>query len=214
MLGENREEYLEAVYGILEEGSEVTPSEIGRRLGVKASSVTEMLKKLDSEGYVKWTPYGRIELTGRGFKAASKVKRKHRLLERFLYDLLKMTKGKVHEEACRMEHALSDEAAESLSRLMHDPSKCPDDGKKIPSRAEVNQASSLASLKAGDKAVVAYLEGGTEFKNRIRSVGVREGKTVEVVTREPFGGPYVVKIDGTTLSIGRGMASKVRIIEK
>jgi len=102
MLGENREEYLEAVYGIIEGGNEVTPSEIGRRLGVKASSVTEMLKKLDSEGYIKWTPYGMIELTSKGFKAASNVKRKHRLLERFLYDLLKITKEKVHDEACRM----------------------------------------------------------------------------------------------------------------
>ena len=214
MLGENREEYLEAMYGIIEEGLELTPSEIGRRLNVRASSVTEMLKKLGSEGYIIWEPYGRIELTRKGFKAASTVKRKHRLLERFLFDVLKLAKEKVHDEACRMEHAISDEAAESLSKLMHHPASCPDDGKKIPSAQQAKEPPALTDLRSGDRAVVAYLEGGNQFKDRIRSVGVLEGKTVEVVAREPLGGPYVVKVNGTTVSIGRGMASKIKLMAK
>jgi DtxR family transcriptional regulator, Mn-dependent transcriptional regulator len=214
MQSENREEYLEAIYGLLEEESEVTPAQIARKLGINPSSVSEMLKKLDADGYVIWEPYGTVELTRKGFKKASGMKRKHRLIERFLFDLLRMSKEKVHEEACRMEHALSDEAAESLSKLLKHPKTCPDDGKKIPSAGEVEKASSLSDLSQGDKAVVAYLEGGDEFKSKVRSVGVREGKPFEIVAKEPFGGPYVVKVDSTTISIGRGMASKIKIIAK
>jgi DtxR family transcriptional regulator, Mn-dependent transcriptional regulator len=214
MQSDNREEYLEAIYGLLEEGYDVSPTQIARKLGINPSSVSEMLKKLDADGYVIWKPYGNVELTKKGFKKASGMKRKHRLIERFLYDLLRISKEKVHEEACRMEHALSDEAAEALSKLMKHPKTCPDDGKNIPSAGEVAKAPSLSDLKQGDEAVVAYLEGGEEFKSKVRSVGVREGKSFEIVAKEPFGGPYVVKVDSTTVSIGRGMATKIKIIPK
>lgn len=214
MVGGNREEYLEAVYGLIEEGSQATPSEIAKRLGVKPSSASEMLKKLDRDGFLVSRPYQPVELTEKGYVLSSGIKRKHRLIERFLHDILKINKKKVHDEACRLEHALSDEAAESLSKFLHHPRTCPDDGKNIPTAEEVKKAAVLSELSGGEKAVVAYLDGGTEFKGRIRSVGIREGKTIEVVTMEPFGGPFVVKVDDTTVSIGRGMASKVRVISK
>lgn len=214
MLGENKEEYLEAIYGLIEDGKEPSPSAIAGRLRVKPSSVTEMLKKLDAEGFILSRPYQPVELTGEGYKRSSNIKRKHRLLERFLYDILKINKKKVHDEACRMEHALSDEAAESLSKLMKYPATCPDDGRTIPSAGAVEKARSLSDLRRREKAVVAYLDGGEEFKCRVRSVGIREGKTVEVLTKEPFGGPYVIKVGGTTISIGRAMASKIKVMAK
>jgi len=213
MLGRNGEEYLEAIYSLIEEGRKTTPSEIAKRLKVKPSSATEMLKKLDLKGFVIAAPYKPVELTEKGYARASGIKRKHRLLERFLHDSLNISKKRVHEEACLLEHALSDEATESLSGFMHNPRTCPDDGKVIPTAEEVKKAAALSGMHEGQKATVAYLDGGLGFKEKVRSVGIREGKTVEVVTKEPFGGPLVVKIDNkTTISIGRGMASRIRVI--
>lgn len=211
MIGQNKEEYLEAIYSLIEEGNETTPTAIAKKLKIKPSSATEMLKKLDAEGYIITKPYEPIEFTEKGFQAASKIKRKHRLLERFLQDILNV-KNKIHDQACKMEHTITDEVADSLEKLMNYPTTCPDDGKHIPSARETKEPQSLTGLKQGDRAIVAYLEGGEGFKEKIRSVGVREGKTIQIIAKEPFGGPVVLKADNTQLSIGRGMASKIKVM--
>ena len=101
-------------------------------LSVAPSSVTHMLKKLDENGYIKYSPYQGAVLTNTGLKSGEKITRKHRLLERFLYDILKMGKDKVHDQACEMEHTLNDEAERALCRTLKHPDKCPDDQKLIP----------------------------------------------------------------------------------
>jgi DtxR family Mn-dependent transcriptional regulator len=84
-----------------------------------------MLKKLADRGYVQYVPYKGAVLTGKGMALAQRVVRKHRLLERFFYDYLGMDLGKVHDEACRMEHSLSDEAALALCDALDNPETCP-----------------------------------------------------------------------------------------
>jgi DtxR family transcriptional regulator, Mn-dependent transcriptional regulator len=212
MPGDNREEYLEAVYGILEDGKTASTGELSRALGVKAGSVTEMLKKLRADGLIRYEPYRGVELTERGLEVASGVKRKHRLLERFLHDILGIRKSRIHDEACRMEHGLSDEAADALDRLLKHPKDCPDDHKPIPARlGGASAARTLADLGEGGVAFVEAVSGGESLKARLHSMGVCEGKRLRVVAVEPFGGPVVVKVGNTSLTIGRGMASKVRV---
>jgi DtxR family transcriptional regulator, Mn-dependent transcriptional regulator len=213
MAEENREEYLEAIYGLLEDGKDASTSEIAAAVGVKAGSVSEMLKKLHGEGYIRHRPYRGVELTDSGLRVASAVKRKHRLLERFLYDVLKIRKDRVHEEACRMEHSLSDEAANALDKLMKHPKECPDDHKPIPSPGgHLALQSKLTHRKAGDTVIVAAIEGGHDFRNRMMALGIIEGRKLRVVAVEPFGGPIVVKSGNTRVTVGRGMASKIRVV--
>ena len=208
---ENREEYLEAIYGLLEDGLEASTGEIAKRLKVKDASVTQMLKKLHDEGYIRRTPYQGVSLTEKGSRIAVKVKRKHRLLERFLYDVLKIRKKRVHNEACRMEHSLSDEAADALDKLMKYPKKCPDDGKPIPRKDDAIKTMTLADLHQDDAGTIVELTRGHEFRDKMTSLGVREGKPFSVIAREPFGGPIVVKLGNTKVSLGRGMASKIKV---
>jgi len=208
MLGENREEYLEAIYSLVEEGTTVSASNIAKMLDIKPSSANEMLRKLDSEGFVVWKPYRPIRLTEKGYKTASKIKRKHRLLERFLHDVLRIRKSRVHEEACRMEHALSDEAAEALDRLLDHPKECPDN-MRIPPAKEARLPENLLGMKKGASVVVLALVGGEAFKSRMRAIGIREGEKVKVIAKEPFGGPIVIKAGNTDITLGRGMASKI-----
>ncbi len=211
MEDEPRQEYLEAIYGLVEDGGEASTGAIAKALDVKPGSVTEMLRKLDREGYVTYRPYARVELTGKGLKEAVNVKRKHRLLERFLHDVLKVGKDSVHRQACLMEHGLSDDAADALNRFLGSPKRCPDDGKRIPAALK-GRTASLAELPGGSAGVVASLDGGADFKERVRGIGLTEGRSVTVVAKEPFGGPVVVKAGNSRVTVGRGMASKIMVM--
>ena len=68
---------------------------------------------------------------------------------------------------------------------------------------------SLGSLKDGQEARIVQLDGGSEFQRKLRTIGIREGKVVKVLTRQPFSGPVVVEIDGRSTTIGRGMARRI-----
>ena len=128
----NIEDYMEALYSLTRNGNKASTNEISQRLNVAPPSVTEMLKKLEKKGYIDYSAYRGTSLTVEGLKLGEKVTRKHRLLERFLYDILHIRKDQVHAQACEMEHALSDDAEESLCRFLKHPDKCPDDEKTIP----------------------------------------------------------------------------------
>ena len=117
------EDYLKAIFDLSRNGNEVSTTEISRALKVAPSSVTEMLKKLVDKGLIEHSPYHGTTLTRDGKRIAEKIVRKHRLLERFLCDVLKIDKSKVHKQACEMEHSLSDEAEESLCRFLRHPDR-------------------------------------------------------------------------------------------
>ncbi|MBP1707764.1 MAG: ideR, partial [Chloroflexi bacterium] len=108
-MSKSTEEYLEALYTLTQDRAAATTSDISKRLNIAPASVTEMLKKLADKGYVKYSPYQGVTLTPGGYEIAEKMTRKHRLLERFLHDTLNIGNNRVHQEACAMEHGLSDE---------------------------------------------------------------------------------------------------------
>jgi len=125
------EEYLEAILDIeLDKGIAKT-SEIAKALGVSPSSVTEVIQRLNRNNLIFYEPYKGAKLTEKGLKIANKIKRKHRIVEVFLSDYLKITPENIHGEACRMEHCVSDEVTNALCKMMGGPSKCPC-GKDIP----------------------------------------------------------------------------------
>ncbi|MFH1834710.1 MAG: metal-dependent transcriptional regulator [Methanobacteriota archaeon] len=208
---QNREEYLETIYGLTEEADSAKTSEIAKQLNVKPASVTEMLKKLASEGYIKYQPYHGSSLTKKGLAYGKKIKRKHRLLERFLYDVLGIRKSKVHEQACQMEHSLSDEAADALDRVLDYPLVCPDDGMLIPQKhVQIRKGERrLVNIDSGDSVSVIRYVGGRGVESNLRTLGIGAGKVIKVVTKEPYGGPLVVRVGNTTVTLGRGMASKI-----
>jgi DtxR family transcriptional regulator, Mn-dependent transcriptional regulator len=210
MAQDSREEYLESIYSILEDGSEVSTTELASRLRVKPSSVTQMLKKLAGEGYILYRPYHGVSLTVKGFSAASRMKRKHRLLECFLHDTLGIGKRKVHTEACEMEHCLSDEATDAMDKFLGRPKECPDDKRVIPRGVE-SKNTTLAHLGEGDIGIVTSIEGAG-LQSKLMGMGLFVGKMLRVIAVEPLGGPVVVKVGNTSLTVGRNMASKVKVI--
>ena len=127
----SREDYLRAMYHLMEEKEEVKSVEVADYLGVSKPSVSEMLKNLDADGLIQYKKYSKINLTKNGFKAAKNLTARHRIIEAFLKDMLKINPQKIHEEAHRLEHAFSDESIGKMGKILGNPRKDPH-GKPIP----------------------------------------------------------------------------------
>jgi len=225
------EDYLKTVYELSPNGTSVSTTDISKALKVAPASVTEMLKKLAEKKYIDYSPYHGTTLTANGKRIAEKMARKHRLLERFLHDVLKINNQKVHNEACEMEHALSDDAEEALCRFLRHPDRCPDDGKIIPpcdlkigSCAECIQLHSkgleetgkykqslvsVSSLKQGQCGKIALIRGGHNMLQRLLDMGLTPGTEICVARVAPLGGPVELAVRGSKLALGKGIASKV-----
>ena len=94
------------------------PVDLVRELGLSKSSVSEMLKKLDSEGLLKYESYSNVVFTAKGLKYAQKVLYKYLVIEKFLIKVLKIDKKKAFDEACDLEHGFSDESVKKLEKLV------------------------------------------------------------------------------------------------
>jgi DtxR family Mn-dependent transcriptional regulator len=122
---------LRAIYLLSKSDGEAAVTDIATKLHLRKSTVSERLKELATAKLVVAPPYGKVSLSPRGKKLGEKLTFKHRLLEVFLYQTLKMPKDAIHEEAERLEHALSDDVAKRLARFLNSPTHDPH-GSKIP----------------------------------------------------------------------------------
>ncbi len=223
-MSSSTEEYLEAIYNLSQNGQPATTSAISKRMKIAPASATEMLRKLADEEYVNYSPYRGVTLTSKGLNIGERMTRKHRLLERFLHDTLRIGNEKVHAEACAMEHSLSDEAERALCQSLNAPDKCPDDEKLIPpcnldfsscqeckeSRAG-NFASlqkrkenvvALSTLKENQEGTVAFIRGEKKVLNRLSDMGLTPGTKVTVSRIAPFNGPVEIAVRGCKLALG------------
>jgi DtxR family Mn-dependent transcriptional regulator len=124
------EDYLEAVEMLGDKDGSVRVKEISTFLKVKMPSVTAAMKRLSEERMVIYERYGRIKLTHAGKKAAKEVFRRHEILRRFLIGVLGMDTETAEEDACRMEHVVSQGTLERLAKFQSFVESCPDE--KIP----------------------------------------------------------------------------------
>jgi DtxR family Mn-dependent transcriptional regulator len=229
------EEYLEALYTLTQDGQTATTTDISKRLNIAPASVTEMVKKLAGKGYVVYSPYQGVTLTRQGFEIAEKMTRKHRLLERFLHDVLKIGNDKVHREACEMEHALSDEAERALCQTLKAPGTCPDDRRIIPpcnlGFSSCNECQkwgpdnlekvgkrerdviAISKLKEKQEGKVAFIRGDNKVLRRLLDMGLTPGTTVRVSRVAPLKGPVEISVRGSRLALGDEIACNV-FVEK
>jgi diguanylate cyclase (GGDEF)-like protein len=234
-VSKNIEEYMEALYAITRDSGAASTIEISHRLGVAPPSVTEMLKKLDEKGYIKYSPYQGAVLTETGLRLGEKMTRKHRLLERFLYDVLKLGKEKLHAQACEMEHTLNDETERALCKILKHPTRCPDDQEPIPpcdlqfascdecqkwggeSIEEVGKRQAnlvaISVLNEHEAGQVAFLRGDDRFLRRLSDLGLTPGARVAVTRIASLRAPVEITIRGSRMTLGEDIASNV-FVEK
>lgn len=192
---ESLEEYLEAIYRLEREGNGVTTSGLAADLGVAPASVSGMLKKLAEGGYLEYRARGEAKLTERGLEVGVRVVRRHRLAEVLLTDLLGMPWDEVHDEACRLEHAISAAVEERLIAVLGDPKFCPHGHPIPPADLSTPERSGvkLAEVPPGGVArVLDVTEDVPEMLRYLDSIGMRPGAEIEVVEHGPLGGPVTV----------------------
>lgn len=127
------EDYLEAIYNLSSGGGEgyVSLGLIASTLNLSSSSVTEMMQRLDEEGFVEYTKYRGVKLSRRGLTKAIQTIRKHRLLELLFRDFLGLNPDDYREIICGIEHLITDDITEKLYERLGRPSLCPH-GNPIP----------------------------------------------------------------------------------
>ncbi|MCE8427042.1 MAG: metal-dependent transcriptional regulator [Candidatus Methanoperedens sp.] len=207
------EEYLESIYKLQQEKHPVSTSRLAEHLKLSPPSVSEMIRKLAGKDLISHSEKG-ICLTEHGKTIAKKVIRRHRLSERLLTDILGFKWDEVHEEACRLEHAISPEMEERISESLGNPKTCPH-GHPIPDKDGVlitEKVRPLSELKAAQKGIiVSVFEEDPKMLQYLATLGLMPDVCVRVEEVAPFGGPLIVCVSGSRYALGREVASKIKV---
>jgi DtxR family transcriptional regulator, Mn-dependent transcriptional regulator len=168
------EEYLQTIYWLKEAGLPITGANIARALQVSAPTVHEMLGRLESDGYVNRNDDKSLEFTESGHEHAAGVVRRHRLIERFLTDVLGIPWDDVHEEAERLEHAMSPVLEERMLAAIGDATTCPHGHPILEGAREPGVP--LADVEEGAKVRVLRFENEAEdLLHYLKDAGLHPG---------------------------------------
>lgn len=206
------EDYLEEIKRLEEDGERITATVLARILEVSLPSASEMLTRLQGEGYLVRQKGGAILLTPEGRRLAHTILRRHRLVECLLVDKLQMGWYEVHGEAHRLEHAISARVEEALAKSLDYPDYCPHGHPICPIDLRVLRR--LVELEPGERGIVAQI---SELKESVLpyldQMGVRPGVEIAVKDVAPLEGPISVETPGGVASLGRELANLVRVTE-
>jgi DtxR family Mn-dependent transcriptional regulator len=214
MISESMEDYLKAIFEVLDRDERAATSTIAGRMGIAPSSVTAMLKRLDEMGLVSYEPYRGATLTDAGRKHALEVVRHHRLIELYLSKALGVPWDQVHAEAEKLEHVISEDLERRMADALDDPRVDPH-GSPIPAldgtltRVETRP---LVDATPGCRfRVVEVDDRDPELLRYLARRSLIPGTRSELVRFEPFDGPVVVRLDDGEIPLGRTAAAAVRV---
>lgn len=202
-LTRSTEDYLKAIYEIERCVTPAQTSAIADALGVAPASVSGMVRRLSEAGLLQHAPYKGVQLTKQGRNAALNLIRRHRIVEVYLTSKLGYDWDSVHDEAERLEHAVSDELIERMAMALGNPRYDPH-GAPIPTRdgsVESPDHVALTDVAIGEVAELKMVSDKDPARLRyIASLGLRPGVTFEVKARQPFRGPTTIRTVGPSSS--------------
>ncbi|MCU1590382.1 MAG: iron (metal) dependent repressor, DtxR family [Frankiales bacterium] len=209
------EQYLETILELEESGVVPMRARLVERLGVSAPAVSETVKRLEREGYLTLDGDRVMHLTGTGRAYATSMLRRHRLAELLLVDILKIPWAQVHEEACRLEHAISPTLEAHLVTLLGDPGSCPH-GNPIPGSANAvdpGPLQPLSTVAAGQSCVVRrideHLQTQIPHMRELESAHLLPGQ--EVLVGETASGELSMLVDGVPVILEQVVAANVYV---
>ena len=210
-LSKSERETLKAMYRLTKAGADAHTGDLAEALGLSPGTVTATVKRLADRKIVDHKPYKGVELTAAGRRAAVAAIRRHRIVERFLADMLGYAWNEADRLATNFEHELPQEVEDRLYVALDRPATCPH-GFPIPAKetADIPEMPPLYALEPGDTAVVA-VPGSTdpEIVEFLGTLGLRPGVRVEVKEKHPFDGPLVLRVDGKDRTLGATVANQV-----
>jgi DtxR family Mn-dependent transcriptional regulator len=215
MFSQAEENYLKAIYH-LESDSKggISTNAIAKSLATKASSVSDMIKKLSDKEVVLYKKYKGVTLTELGKKTATNIVRKHRLWEVFLVEKLNFSWDEVHDVAEQLEHIKSQKLINQLDALLGFPTHDPH-GDPIPDKDGVVNAidkSLLSTLNVDEAGVcVGVNDSSSDFLQFLDKKGITLGKRIKVTEREDFDDSLSILIDDKKLSISNKIANNLYI---
>lgn len=211
------EMYLKTIYNLEARTGAARTGDIAKLLNITPGSVTNTLEVLEGKGFVEREPYKGVKLTGQGRSLALSVFRRHRLAERLLTEVLHYEWAESHDEACKLEHAVSDTLANSIEKTLGNPETCPhgnpipdEKGYLAPSRSEA-----LSNLGAGQHGVVSEIpDENTELLRYLANLGMLPGVEVKVEEKAPFKGPMLVKVESNSYPLSLDVANGIYVNKK
>ncbi len=213
MFSDSEENYLKAILHLERFSKDgVSTNAIAEQMNTKASSVTDMLKKLADKRLVHYVKYQGVTLTSLGKQTAAGIIRKHRLWEVFLVEKLHFNWDEVHEIAEQLEHIASDKLIEKLDRHLNFPKFDPH-GDPIPSKDGIfpeRDKVLLSDLKVGDSGIcVGVKDTSSSFLKFLDKNGIALGEKINILEREEFDASLKIQVGEETLSISHRIASNV-----
>jgi DtxR family Mn-dependent transcriptional regulator len=192
------ENYLKAIYKLMEiEGENVSTNSIAKEMDIKASAVTDMLKKMSEKELINYEKYQGVSLTGKGKKEALLIIRKHRLWEVFLVQILEFRWDEVHNVAEQLEHVNSDQLIERLDKFLNYPTIDPH-GDLIPDKEgnfQIVAFKKLTELTAGRGTMAGILDHSPAFLKYLDKIGLTIGTRLEIKEIYDFDKSVLVSIN-------------------
>jgi DtxR family Mn-dependent transcriptional regulator len=212
-LTKSEREALKAIYRFTRDGAEAHTGALADSLGLSPGTVTSLIKRLADRALVDHRPYQGVTFTDEGRRAAVAAIRRHRIVERFLADMLGYPWNEADHLAPVFEHELPSEVVSRLFVALDRPTTCPH-GFPIPEPEddEVAATPPLYALEPGDVAEVAMpSRTDPELVQFLETLGVVPGATVEIIEKHPFDGPLVVSVGGHARTIGERVARQIYV---
>lgn len=208
------QDYLKAIHDLSRGGTAAPTSLIAERLGLAAGSVTGMLKRLAEQGLVEHVPYYGARLTSTGEEEAVRLIRRHRILESFLVLHLGYGWDEVHDEAERLEHAVSDRLIERMASALGDPVVDPH-GAPIPGVGEAfddREYPALWDLEIGVAAVLRRVpDEDAEALRHLAELELKPGVELEILERAPFNGPLRLRVGNKERIVGAELSRALQV---
>jgi DtxR family transcriptional regulator, Mn-dependent transcriptional regulator len=209
------EDYTKAIFSLQSRSEEpVSTNALAERLAITPGSVSAMLKRLDELGLITHIPYRGVRLTSDGRRIALEVIRHHRLLESYLAEVLGMPWDRVHDEAEVLEHVLSDDLEALIAAKLGHPTVDPH-GDPIPTLdydLHEGETLGLDELPIGATGCfVRVSDSDPEMLRYLSEQGIGIGDSLEVVERQPFGGPLFVRFGDQTHALGDALTRAMRV---
>jgi DtxR family transcriptional regulator, Mn-dependent transcriptional regulator len=227
------EDYLEAIFHLVQNQTVARSMDIADKLDVKRSSVTVALRSLAEKGLIDYEARSFITLTDKGLQAARCVDKRHHILHEMFTKVLRLPDDEANKAACAMEHGMSSTVCRKLTALLMavnaDPAEAKNLSDKIDSFAEKIDCASdcqytgssdmstdplaelydLNSLAPGESGVISRIGGTGTLKKRFHEMGITSGQQITVVRAAPLNDPIQIKVRHFNLSLRREEAAQI-----
>ena len=207
-----RQDYLEVILNLTEKQDKVRITDIAATLGIAKASVNEAVNILAELKLVKQEKYGPVELTTEGKEQAVKVRYRHRMLARFLTDILHVDPKTAEKDACLIEHVVSPVTLLRLTEYLEQTAPLKDKKEKREGlKMEAVNTRALSELPPGAKGKVVRITNTEGVRRRLLDMGVVSGAEVVVEGMAPLGDPMEIKVKGYRLSLRKNEAASIYV---